>query len=118
MDETIGAILLRTDVATGAFGRSPFLSMRNLEYHASRLCGRAADRKTVDAQRRLTDADRHALSVLAAGADTGVEFHVVADHLHARECIGAIADQCGALDRRADFAVLDQVGFRAGEDEL
>ena len=34
-------------------------------------------------KRRLADADRHALAVLAAGADAGIERHVVADHADA-----------------------------------
>ena len=41
---------------------------------------RPADRDPLHAQRRLADADRHALAVLAAGADPGVELEVVADH--------------------------------------
>src|SRR5262245_29803382 len=46
-------------------------------------CGRsarAADRESIDAQRRLSDANRHALPFLAAGADPVVELEVVADH--------------------------------------
>jgi general secretion pathway protein A len=54
----------------------------------------------VDAQRRLADADRDALPFLAAGADAVVELEVVADHRHARQHVGAVADQRGALDRR------------------
>ena len=34
--------------------------------------GRSADGQPVDAQRRLADADRHALPFLAADADAGV----------------------------------------------
>ena len=41
-------------------------------------------------QRRLTDADRHALPVLAAGADAGVEREVVADHRHAVSASGPL----------------------------
>src|SRR5205085_107369 len=78
----------------------------------------AADRDLVDAQRRLTDTDRHALAVLAAGADAGIELHVVADHLHPRQRIRTVADQHRALDRRADLAVLDPVGLGTREDEL
>src|SRR5215475_14090000 len=68
------------------------------------LC-RAADRDAVHAQRGLTDADRHALAVLAAGADARVELEVIADH-H------------GALHRCADPSILDPVGFGALEHIL
>src|SRR3546814_2957246 len=66
----------------------------------------------------LADADRHALALLAAGADAVVELHVVADHLHLGHHIGAVADEGGALHRRAHLAVLDEVGLGAGEHEL
>src|SRR6185312_2365781 len=69
-----------------------------------------ADGDLVHAQRRLADADRHALAVLAAGADAGVEREVVADHRDAMQVGRAVADQHGALDRRGHLAVLDLVG--------
>ena len=47
---------------------------------AGLLSPRSADRDAVDPQRRLADADRHALAVLAASADAGVEREIVADH--------------------------------------
>jgi len=47
---------------------------------SKRLRRCATDGHAVDLQRRLTDADRHALAVLAANADTFVEREVVADH--------------------------------------
>src|ERR1700694_3152866 len=83
-------------------------------------CGlpRAADRDAVDAQGGLTDADRHALAVLAASADAGIEREVVADHAHARERIGTVADQHRAFERCADLAVLNPIGFGALEHEL
>ena len=40
-----------------------------------------ADGEAGHLQRRLPDADRDALPVLAAGADAGVQARVVADHL-------------------------------------
>ena len=46
----------------------------------SRASPRPADRDPVHAQRRLADADRHALPVLAAGADAAIEREIVADH--------------------------------------
>src|SRR4051812_29776827 len=41
---------------------------------------RSSDRDPFHPQRRLADANRHALAVLAAGADAGIEREVVADH--------------------------------------
>jgi hypothetical protein len=58
------------------------------------------------------------LAFLAAGADAAVELQVVADHADARQHVGAVADQRRALDRRADLAVLDQVGLARGEHEF
>jgi hypothetical protein len=63
-------------------------------------------------------ADRNALPLLAAGAHARVELHVVADHLDAGQSIRTVADQHGALDRRANLAVFDLIGLGAGEDEL
>src|SRR5580704_2243915 len=76
----------------------------------------AADRDAVDAQCRLADTDGHALTVLSAGADTVVERKVVADHGDAMQVSRAVADQHGALDRCADFAVFDPVSFGALKD--
>src|SRR5580698_2745172 len=75
----------------------------------------AAYRNTVDAQGRLADADGDALAVLAAGADAVVELEIVADHRYPAQVGRTVADQHGALDRRADFAVLEPIGFRAFE---
>src|SRR5690606_30037268 len=88
---------------------------RKLMSIAIRLSARAADRDLVHAQRRLADADRHALTVLAAGADAGVEFEIVADHGDAMQVGRAVTDQHRAFQRRAEFAVLDAIGFRALE---
>src|SRR3989449_10178441 len=82
----------------------------------SRDSTRPTDRDPVHPQRRLADADRHALAVLAAGADAGIEREVVADHGDAMQVGRAVADQHGALQRRADLAVLDLVGLGALED--
>src|SRR5579872_5818445 len=79
------------------------------------LPARAADRNAVDAQRGLADPDRNALAVLAARADAVVEFEIVADHGDAVQIGRTIADQHGALDRRATLAVLDAVGLGAFE---
>ena len=43
------------------------------------LLGGAANGQAVNPERRLADADRNALTFLAAGADSAVELHVVAD---------------------------------------
>ena len=42
--------------------------------------GRSANCQPLDLERRLADADRHALAFLAAGADSRVELQVGADH--------------------------------------
>src|SRR3954453_16202452 len=52
----------------------------------------AAHGKAVDAQRRLPDADRYALSFLAARADARIEREIVADLGDAGERIGTVAD--------------------------
>src|SRR5262249_57611226 len=75
-------------------------------------------RDAVDADRRQADAHRHGLAVLAAGAHTLVELQVVADAGDPRERLRAVADQGGALDRRRDLSVLDQVGLARREHEL
>src|SRR4029077_7450001 len=75
----------------------------------------AADSNAVDAQGRLADADRDALAVLAASADAVVELEIVADHRHPVQVGRPVADQHGALDRGADFAVLEPIGFGAFE---
>src|SRR5215831_5755631 len=83
---------------------------------ASRV--RAADRQAVHPQCRLTDADRYGLPVLAASADPVVETKIVADHRDLGQRVWAVADQGRALDRGADFTVLDQIGLRGGKHEL
>ena len=70
------------------------------------LLARAADRETIDAQRGLSDTHRHALAILAAGADAIIELKVIAHHADARQYIRAIADQRRAADRRTDLAAL------------
>src|SRR5690606_30813111 len=80
--------------------------------------GGTAYRHTIDAQCRLADTDRHALPFLAADADAAVEAHVVTDHRHAVQHVGAVADQRRALDRIAELAVLDHVGFAGRKHEL
>src|SRR5262245_3955741 len=67
-----------------------------LRHHRFPLLGRAPHRDAVHAQRRLADANWHALAVLAAGADAGVELEIVADHADAAQIGGTVADQHGA----------------------
>src|SRR5947207_13154756 len=67
----------------------------------------AAHGNAVHPQGRLADADRHALAVLAAGADAGVELEIVADHGDTLEIGRPVADQHGALERCAELTVLD-----------
>src|SRR3546814_18446851 len=78
----------------------------------------AADGDSVDQQGRLSDAGGNGLTALAADADAFVERHVVADRLDAGEHRGTVADQGRTLDGGAELAVLDLVGFGAGEDAL
>ena len=40
----------------------------------------AADGQSVDFQGGLTDTDRHALAIFAAGANAAVQLHVITDH--------------------------------------
>src|SRR5262245_66477107 len=77
--------------------------------------GRSTDGDLVHAQRRLPDTDRHALAVLAAGADARIEGEIVAYHCDAMEVGRPVADQHCAFDRRADLTVLDPVGLGALE---
>ena len=57
---------------------------------------RSADGEPLDADRRLSYANRHALPILPAHADAGIEAHVVSDHRHSRER-PAVADEGRAL---------------------
>ncbi|CDI07656.1 conserved protein of unknown function [Agrobacterium pusense] len=67
---------------------------------------------------RLADANRHPLPGLAAIADAGIEFRIIADHRDALHRIRPVADQHGALHRRADLAVFDEIGLGAAEHEF
>jgi len=71
------------------------------------LLARSAHRQPIDAQGRLADANRHALPILAAGADAGIQCHVIAYHRDAGHGVRAVADQRCAFDRRGDSAVFD-----------
>src|SRR6266567_4039857 len=82
---------------------------------ADRSLARSSDRDLFHPQRRLADADRHALAVLAAGADAGIQREIVADHGDPVQVGRPVADQHRALQRRAELAVLDLVGLGALE---
>src|SRR5579871_6307766 len=79
---------------------------------------RAADGEALDFECWLSNAARHALTVLAAGSHAGIERQVVADHGHLGQDVGAVADERRTLYRTAEFAILDHVGFRGREHEL
>src|SRR6185312_14307666 len=79
---------------------------------------RASHGQPVDAQRRLADADRYVLPFLAAGAHTLVELQVVADHAHARQHVGSVADERRPFERCSEAAILDRIGLARGEDEF
>ena len=68
--------------------------------------------------RLLADADGHALTRLATGADAGIKGEVIADHLDLGQGRGPVADQGGPAHGRGDLAVLDQIGLGALEDEF
>ena len=66
----------------------------------------------------MANANRHALALLAASANAGVECHVIGNHADLRQRIRPIADQGRALHRRADLTVFNQVSFRCAKDEF
>src|SRR3990170_2760789 len=103
------AVLARSDL-NRALRCSTIASLRPLRS--------SANRQAVDAQGGLPHAHRHALAFLAAGADAGVEAHVVADHADALERIRTVADERGAFHRIGELAVIDHVGLGGGEHEL
>src|SRR6516165_12058049 len=65
----------------------------------------------IETQRRLADAHRHTLTVLAANSNTAIELEIVADHAHAIEIGRAIADQHRAFQWICELPILDLVGF-------
>src|SRR5262245_59479684 len=79
---------------------------------------RPAYGNAVHAQSGLADAPRNPLPILAAVSNTGIEFHVTADHAHAMQIVGPIADEHFAFDGGAELAILDAVGLRHLEDVL
>src|SRR6266568_588486 len=98
-------------------GTSPAMTNYRLNLNSSDPSSAGtANRDAVDAQRWLADADRDALTVLAASADAVVESEIVADHRNAMQVGRPIADQHGALDRRAKLAVVDAVSLGALKD--
>src|SRR5262245_57132232 len=84
--------------------------------YASHL--RTADCHPVDPDGRQADADWHRLTVLAARPDPFVELKVVADADDSGQGLGAVANERGALHRRRDPSVLDQICLAGRENEL
>src|SRR5512145_1744679 len=82
-----------------------------------RLCG-SSYRQTFDVERRLSDPDRHALALLAAGADARIELEVAPDHGNAGQGVRAVSDQCRAFYGVRDLAVFDEIGLGGREHEL
>jgi CRP-like cAMP-binding protein len=74
-------------------------------------CRQESHGQSIDAQRRLADADRHALAVLAAGADAGsrrMSLPIIETWFIAS---GPLPISVAPLTGVADLAVLDQVGL-------
>src|ERR1039458_2816091 len=76
------------------------------------------DGEPVYLERGNTHADWHRLSILATGPDTLVELQIAADHRDPGQHVWPVSDERRVLQRRSNDAVLDQVGFRCGEDKL
>src|SRR6476469_9505098 len=79
---------------------------------------RTADGQSLDLQRRLTDAHRYALAVLAARADASIEREIVADHRHPGQRIRTVADQRRTLHRIGELSVLDDPCFSCRKHEF
>src|SRR5690625_3190763 len=73
---------------------------------------------SIDFQCRLANPDRHALTILATGADPAIELQVITDHADSRQNLRAAANQGSPLHRPSDSAIFDQVGFTGGKHEL
>src|SRR6202000_3015567 len=78
-------------------------------------CAGAPNRNPFHPQRRLADTDRHTLTILAAGADLGVERQIAADHRDPMQVGRSVTDQHCAFQGRADLAVFDPIGLGALE---
>src|SRR5262249_2476130 len=77
------------------------------------LC--AADGHLAHLNRRDSDANRHALSFLAAHSHAWVERKIAAHCRHMFERLGAVAAQSCPLDWRCHSSVLDQIGLGGAE---
>src|ERR1035438_1871545 len=77
-----------------------------------------ADGQPVHLQRWNSYSDRHRLSILATGPDALVELQIAAHHRNLGQHIRAVANERRVFQRRGDDAVLDQVSFRSGKNEL
>src|ERR1035441_8314627 len=79
---------------------------------------RASNGHFVDLDGGDSHTHRHALPVLAAGADAFVQPQVVAHHTHVLQRFRPVADQRGIAHRARQLAVLDKVALRRREDEV
>ena len=79
---------------------------------------RAANRQAIDTQRGLTNANRHTLSLFAAGANTSVELHVIGNHADFFQALGAAADDGGAFDGVQNLAVFNPERFTGRKHKL
>src|SRR5262249_36508065 len=94
---------------------SPSAQMYRSSAYSFLSTASAAHRDAIHAQRWLANADRHALTILATGADSRIEREVVADHCDAMKVGRSVADQHHAFQRCAELAVLDAIGLGALE---
>ena len=82
------------------------------------LFRRAAYGETIDLDGWNSYSDRDRLTVLAARAYTFIEFQIVAYHGDSSQYVGAVSDQCCALDRRGNLAIFDQVSLGSRKNKL
>src|SRR6267154_4882514 len=66
---------------------------------------------TVELQRGNANADRHRLSIFAAGAHAFIQLKIVAYHGNFRQSVRAIPNQRAVLERRGYVSVLNHVGL-------
>src|SRR5215469_16887111 len=76
------------------------------------------DRQILHLEGRLTHTHRDALAILATRPNPIIQLQIVADHGDTGQHVRSVADERGALQGRADAAVLDGIGLAGGEDEL
>src|SRR5271170_6409867 len=86
--------------------------LADLLHEAARIfSGSSAYREAIDLNCRNAHANRHGLSILAAGTNPFVELQIIADHRNTSEHVRAVPDQCRSLDWRSDLPIFDQICF-------